>query len=102
MERRQQRIRLARLCQARRNISRPSPIFTSALRTRDCRIEAIVTKDGLVKELPAGAEGEVVLDRTTIYAESGGQVADTGSFFDNDQALELAVSQGRVLSRSRD
>jgi alanyl-tRNA synthetase len=70
------------------------PGFYFGTSTRDSRIEAIVTKDGLVKELPAGAEGEVVLDRTTIYAESGGQVADTGSFFNNEQSLELATVKG--------
>jgi alanyl-tRNA synthetase len=77
------------------------PDFYFGTTARDCRIEAIVTKDGSVKELPAGAEGEVVLDRTAIYAESGGQVADTGVFFDNDQSLEVAEVRGAYYPVSR-
>ncbi len=68
--------------------------FYFGTKTRDARIEAIVTKAGAVNEIKAGTEAEVVLDRTSIYAESGGQIADTGGFFDNSGALEVAEVRG--------
>src|SRR5258708_32645677 len=58
------------------------PDFYFATSAKDACIEAIVTKNGSVKELKAGESGEVVLDRTVIYAESGRQIADTGAFYD--------------------
>jgi len=61
---------------------------------KDARIEAILTKSGPVNELKAGESGEVVLDRTAIYAESGGQMADTGAFYDNAEAQLLAEVTG--------
>ncbi|MFZ1973896.1 MAG: alanine--tRNA ligase [Candidatus Acidiferrales bacterium] len=70
------------------------PDFYFGTKARDVRIESIITKDGAVNEIKAGTEAEVVLDRTSIYSESGGQVADTGTFYDNSESLELAEVRG--------
>ena len=73
---------------------RTEPDFYFGTGARDLRIEAIITPKGLVNELPAGAEGEIVLDRTPFYAESGGQIADTGTLWNNERTLELAEVRG--------
>ena len=70
------------------------PCFYFATTSKDCCIEAIVTKSGSVNELNAGESGEVVLDRTSIYAESGGQMADIGGFYDNSGTQRLADVSG--------
>ena len=70
------------------------PDFYFGTDTRDCRIEAIITKEGPVDEIKKGAEAEIVLDRTSIYSESGGQVADIGGFFDNSESVEVAEVKG--------
>jgi len=70
------------------------PDFYFETSTKDCRIEAIITKNGAVSELKPGESGEVVLDRTVIYAESGGQMADTGAFYDSSESLLLAEVTG--------
>ncbi len=70
------------------------PAFYAGTKTHDARIEAIVTKNGPVNEIEPGAEAEIVLDRSSIYAESGGQVADTGGFYDNSESLEVAEVRG--------
>ncbi|HEY8713876.1 MAG TPA: alanine--tRNA ligase, partial [Candidatus Acidoferrum sp.] len=70
------------------------PGFYFGTTAKDCRIEAIVTKLGPANELAAGEQGEVVLDRTAIYAESGGQMADTGAFYDVAGTQKLADVNG--------
>ena len=70
------------------------PDFYFGTAARDCRIEAIITKQGSVNEIKKGTEAEIVLDRTSIYSESGGQVADTGGLYDNSESLEVAEVRG--------
>ena len=77
-----------------KELFKTEPDFYFGTHTRDARIEGIVTKQGKVNEIKAGDEAEIVLDRTSIYSESGGQVADTGAFYDNDFSLQLAEVKG--------
>ncbi len=77
-----------------KELFKTEPDFYFGTQTRDARIEGIVTKQGKVNEIKAGDEAEIVLDRTSIYSESGGQVADTGAFYDNDMSLQLAEVKG--------
>ncbi|MGB7309836.1 MAG: alanine--tRNA ligase-related protein, partial [Candidatus Acidiferrales bacterium] len=77
------------------------PDFYYGTEARDCRIEAIITKDGAVNEIKPGMEAEVVLDRTSIYSESGGQVADTGGFYDSSESLQVAEVRGAYYPVSR-
>ena len=54
-------------------------------------VKAIVNSDGeLVDMLGSGENGVVILDKTPFYAQSGGQVGDTGTF-DIDNNYVFAV-----------
>ncbi len=62
-----------------------------------------------VPELAQGARGRVVLDRTPFYAESGGQVGDTGTLagsagdfeVEDTQKLREALAHAGLVSRGR-
>ena len=56
----------------------------------EARVVALRAGDSEVKELKAGQEGTVYLDRTPFYAESGGQVGDQGTL--KTAAAHFAVS----------
>jgi alanyl-tRNA synthetase len=67
------------------------------LNSTGCEVLAIV-KDGV--GVPAAAAGdavEVVLDHTSFYGDSGGQVGDTGWFVSSDGNATIAEIDGCVL-----
>jgi len=62
----------------------------TALRTDGAKVLALV-KDGVgVQVLRAGETGEVVLDATSFYADSGGQVGDVGWLYSGDHNSVVA------------
>ncbi len=61
------------------------------------RIVAILRDGRSVDALAGGEEGTVVLDRTPFYAESGGQVGDTGSL-SAGSAVRFAVNDTAKLA----
>ena len=66
----------------------------TALRVDGARILALV-KDGLgVPALSAGESGEAVLDATSFYADSGGQVGDIGHLYSGDHNTIVADVSG--------
>ncbi|SHM65385.1 alanine--tRNA ligase [Morganella morganii] len=56
-------------------------------------IVALYKEGQPVTELNAGEEGLVILDKTAFYAESGGQVGDTGVLSSNDAQFSVLDTQ---------
>jgi alanyl-tRNA synthetase len=67
------------------------------LNSTDCEVLAMV-KDGVgVPAAAAGEQVDVVLDHTSFYGDSGGQVGDTGWFTSTDGNTTVAEITGSVL-----
>jgi alanyl-tRNA synthetase len=66
------------------------------LTSTNCEVLAIVKNGAGVPAAFAGDEVEVVLDHTSFYADSGGQIGDTGWFLSSDGNTTIAEIVGCV------
>jgi alanyl-tRNA synthetase len=62
----------------------------------EAKVLGLIHDGESVSELHMGQIGEVVLDRTTLYAESGGQIADAGQIVSGNVVLEVLDVQKPV------
>src|SRR2546425_11231777 len=68
------------------------------LESKHCIVRGIFKPGAeLTRELKPGEEGEVILDRTPFYAESGGQVGDVGWLYDAGNNAIVADVLGCVM-----
>jgi alanyl-tRNA synthetase len=72
-------------------------------RVDDARVIALIKGNDEVQSLNEGDEGEVVLNHTPFYAESGGQVGDVGDFVGEHSHAVVAdtysPAQGLIVHR---
>jgi len=63
-------------------------------RSDNCEVLAIIKGGQGVQQLRPGESGEIILDHTPFYAESGGQVGDRGWFYSDDHNTVVAEVTG--------
>jgi len=63
-------------------------------RATDCRVIALVQNGIETFQLQPGDSGEIILDHTPFYAESGGQVGDRGWLYSDDHNTLVAEVTG--------
>ncbi|MBZ5629043.1 MAG: alanine--tRNA ligase [Acidobacteriia bacterium] len=85
---------------------KPLNVYTSSFREQSvfvgyktteasgCEILALIRHGQGVRELKKGEQGEVILDHTPFYSESGGQVADRGWLYSPGRGMVVAEVEG--------
>ena len=63
-------------------------------RSDNCEVLAIIKSGQGAQELRPGESGEIILDHTPFYAESGGQVGDRGWLYSDDHNTVVAAVTG--------
>ena len=63
-------------------------------RSDNCEVLAIIKGNQGAQELKPGDSGEIILDHTPFYAESGGQVGDRGWLYSDDHNTVVAEVTG--------
>jgi alanyl-tRNA synthetase len=63
-------------------------------RSDNCEVLAIIKGNQGAQELKPGESGEIILDHTPFYAESGGQVGDRGWLYSDDHNTVIAEVAG--------
>jgi len=63
-------------------------------RSDGCEVLAIINAGQGARELTPGDQGEIILDHTPFYAESGGQVGDRGWLYSDDHNTVVAEVKG--------
>ena len=61
----------------------------------EAQILGIISEGRQLEEIEGEKECSIILNQTVFYAESGGQIADTGSIFSDDCQFEVSDTQKR-------
>ena len=77
-----------------RELSKTEFVGYGATRLDGARVLALVKNGVGVNELKPGETGEVMLDATSFYADSGGQVGDVGWLYASDHQTAVAEVTG--------